>query len=192
MTLQTGINNLWSTLISYHSIDSRFYIDLLNDAMQVDLDDKQLAEDIGFDTPSVRKFEEDIITPLFEQYLNNYGASLNDYEHYQFQKWIGRGEQGQYSMRPHNHRGSIVSAVFYPLADPIDPGPIVFIDPRMNANRGYYGKHFQSHFADLVHRPLAGDLLIFPSHVWHYVYPTSTARIVIPFDLFVGKSNDRV
>ena len=92
MTLQTGINNLWSTPISYHSIDSRFYIDLLNDAMQVDLDDKQLAEDIGFDTPSVRKFEEDIITPLFEQYLNNYGASLNDYEHYQFQKWIGRGE----------------------------------------------------------------------------------------------------
>lgn len=186
--LQTGVNNLWSTPISYHSINPRHYVDLLNDALQVDLDTDQLAEIAGFDTPNVNKFEKEVIEPLFEQYLNiNYNVSLKDYEQYFFQKWVGKGNAEVYATHHHNHRGSIVSAVFYPLADPTDPGPIVFIDPRTNANRGYYGEQFKAHFGDVIHRPVAGDLLIFPSHVWHYVYPSSSLRIAIPFDLFVGK-----
>ena len=190
--LNSGVNYLWSTPISFHKIESTDYVDLLNDALQVDLDNNSLAEDIGFDTPSINKFEQEIIVPLIEQYLNKYNISLNDYDQYKLQKWVGRGEQGQYAMRHHNHRSSIVSAVFYPLVDPVDPGSIVFIDPRTNANRGYNGKQFQQHFADLVHKPTTGDLLIFPSYVWHYVYPTSSPRIVIPFDLFVGQHKEQI
>jgi hypothetical protein len=185
------MDNLWSTpflkLESDEVVRERFInhilqeYDIFNPPTDYNkiniLDDKSDA---------VVKFTEQVIKPSFEKFLNeSLGLSLSDWTGYRFNGWLtGSGEN--YSMTHHNHAGSQISAVFYLLADDIDQGgAIYFTDPRQNANRGYDAK-FSKWFAPLELKPKSGDVVIFPSYLYHFVETyQSNLRLALPVDCFL-------
>ena len=75
-----------------------------------------------------------------------------------FSSWL-TGSQKGYSMNIHNHSGAQFAAVFYVLADEIDKGgELVAYDPRVNANRGYFGKTAEM-FNPIEYTPHTGDVI---------------------------------
>jgi len=96
-------------------------------------------------------------------------------------------------MQSHNHSGSPFISVFYIYADDEKDvgGELILNDPRTNANRGY-SEDFQKIFQSIKHKPITGDVLVFPGYVYHAVNPfMSNLRVAIPVDLFLdGKEED--
>jgi len=140
-----------------------------------------------FDTDSNAVISElkDVVYDRFKNYCNKcYGVDLDWYEK-KMNAWI-TGYGDLYSMTIHNHSGTWFSAVYYALAEEQDQGgDIVFYDPRMNANRGY-DERFDHHFESYRIQPTTGDLVIFPSFLYHHVNPYfSRFRIAIPIDLML-------
>ena len=89
----------------------------------------------------------------------------------------------------HNHRGSQLSLVYYVLSEKTETGSIHFTDPRHNANRGYDMK-FLPWFEGLKLTVETGDLVVFPSFLYHYVSTyLGNVRIAIPVDLFLFDNN---
>ena len=92
-------------------------------------------------------------------------------------------------MPKHNHSGSHLSAVFYLLCEEKNGGNIVLHDPRTNANRGYVDD-FQSMFDKVRFTPSSGDVLIFPSFLYHNVETfNGKMRLAMPVDLTIYKWN---
>lgn len=185
------MDNLWSTPFlktqSNNDVRERFtnYVlqeyDIFNPPTDVNkiniLSDKSTV---------VKEFIDTVIKPSFELFLNqSLGLGFADWAGYRFNGWL-TGSGKKYSMSHHNHAGSQVSAVFYLLADDIDQGGIIrFTDPRQNANRGYDAK-FSPWFAPIEIKPRSGDVVVFPSYLYHYVETyQSNLRLALPVDCFL-------
>lgn len=87
------------------------------------------------------------------------------------------------SVRYHNHSASSLTGVLYLN---VPSGNVTLIDPRVNANRGMLPAILESgHFNPVEITPTAGDLIIFPSYVYHLGSPNLSRepRIVLPFDV---------
>lgn len=86
------------------------------------------------------------------------------------------------TIRGHQHSGSVISGVFYVRCP--NGGDLILHDPRSNAMRGYPGD-FMTHFSPQIISPIDGDIVIFPSYLWHEVSSVSFGnRITMPFDVF--------
>lgn len=191
--MDKGFNYFWPTKILFDKVDDN---DLLNSVIQeifqnLDLE-KPLSEFDDFDVifqkcgPKLIEFREKIIIPTFNKYLKElYGTTLSSYKKYKFKAWFAGTKKG-YNMIYHNHSGALFSAVFYILSeDKRSGGNIVFSDPRSNANRGYEN-FIKNEFDNVTHVPSTGDILVFPSFLYHYVNPYfSNLRIAMPVDLFL-------
>ena len=191
------MNYLWPTKVLYDSVSDNTLLD--NVVQEIfarydlatppsDFTDNGLFDNCG---PYLTQFKEQVVTPAFEKYLNEaHNRSLIDYGSYNFKSWI-TGTGNGYNMVYHNHSGSDFSAVFYLLAeDQHHGGSIVFSDPRHNANRGY-DDSLKKEFENVSHLPSTGDMVIFPSFLYHYVNPYySNLRIAMPVDLFLMQDND--
>ncbi|MFN8847540.1 MAG: putative 2OG-Fe(II) oxygenase [Bdellovibrionales bacterium] len=100
--------------------------------------------------------------------------------------WIcGTGHH--YYMKNHNHANSVVSTVFYFQAE--GGGDVIFHDPRVNANRGHssqFSETFQ--FNDFKFQPKSGDVIVFPSFLYHSVppYRGKSNRVAIAIDFFAN------
>jgi uncharacterized protein (TIGR02466 family) len=98
--------------------------------------------------------------------------------------WININDQHAMNA-PHNHPSSLLSGCYYVKVPPGDErsGLIEFLDPRAGANmiRSPY-KDFQPTIR--VH-PRAGSLILFPSFLYHWVYPNlePETRISIAFNV---------
>lgn len=81
----------------------------------------------------------------------------------------------------HGHDYSFLVGIVY-LA-PQNTG-LILHDPRVNAARGY-PKQFSDQFADVVIVPEPGDVVLFPSYVYHstMVHNGKTPRVVMPFNV---------
>lgn len=183
--------NLWSTpFLITHSNDEvreRFVNYLLQEYdtfnPPTDLNKINILHD---QSPEVQDFVSKVIKPSFEQFLNDsLGLSFSDWKGYKLNGWI-TGSGRSYSLQHHNHAGSQVSAVFYLLTDTVDDGgAITFTDPRQNANRGYDSK-FSTWFNPLKIQPKGGDIVVFPSYLYHFVETyQSNLRLALPVDLFL-------
>ncbi len=85
----------------------------------------------------------------------------------------------------HNHAGSALSMIFYFHVQ--NGGDLVFHDPRMNANRGYSPDYREAlQLKDLRWSPNSGDVVLFPSFLFHSVLPSRgmSNRIAIAIDFF--------
>lgn len=137
----------------------------------------------------IKEFKETVVYPAFDSFLNDtLGKSINNWKSYKTHGWI-TGYSSGYSLTHHNHRGSQLSAVFYLMCDSQDKGgQIVFTDPRQNANRGF-DSTFQEWFKPLEIMPQNGDIVVFPSYLYHFVTTyQSNIRIALPVDLFLFNS----
>lgn len=137
-------------------------------------------------SPQVQEFVNKVIKPSFEQFLkDSLELSFSDWAGYRLNGWL-TGSGRSYSLSHHNHAGSQVSAVFYLLSDSIEQGgKIKFTDPRQNANRGYDSK-FSNWFTPVEIKPKSGDIVIFPSYLYHFVETyQSNIRLALPVDLFL-------
>lgn len=164
MKLNVGRNDLYSTTVQLERIDVlQKYVDsALQNVVHTDLKNKTVA--------------------LFDKYIQTTlpEYKLSDWKH-KVDSWVNRFNQDE--MEYHTHNGAMLSAVVY-LINESDGGDITFYDPRHFAARGYDLK-FRSLFDPIRYKPEAGDVLIFPSYLYHAVSSTRGLRISIPFDLYL-------
>jgi len=184
------MNNLWSTPVLKTTSDSESLEKFVNYILHqydvfnppTDLNKINILEDKA---EEVQQFIDKVIKPKFEEFLTlSLGLSFKDWKAYRLNGWL-TGSGHKYSMAHHNHAGSQVSAVFYLLCEDVAGGKIVFTDPRQNANRGYDTK-FSKWFSPLEITPKSGDIVVFPSYLYHFVETyQSNLRLALPVDLFL-------
>lgn len=99
--------------------------------------------------------------------------------------WMNMNPTGGFNA-PHTHPGAHWSGVYYvrqPRVDTGNSGMIEFLDPRSDLpawrilqSRAFRGKR--------KIRPEAGEIVIFPSYLMHWVYPNETGgeRVTIAFN----------
>ena len=134
----------------------------------------------------IENFNQKVALPLFDNFLkDSLGKDISCWKDFKLKGWL-TGTGKNYSSIPHNHKGASLSAVFYIFCEEIDRGgEIYFTDPRQNSNRGY-DNQFSSWFESLSFTPKSGDVVIFPSFLYHYVATyRGNIRIAMPVDLFL-------
>ena len=167
MKLNAGYNYCWPTVVSYSTFDVTDQ--MLNKAILGEVDDSiHLLALYEF-----KKYLTDVLDIPWSMYA---GHKLNS--------WVNRYDE-KTEMEYHSHHGDHLSAVFYLKAD---GGDIVFHDPRFFAARGY-DEAFRPCFAPIKHTPKTGDLVIFPSFLYHTVRASDKFRISVPVDLTLYKDD---
>lgn len=177
----------WPTLIGHSKFDSLELSQhiLMNYDMSNPPSDKYGYNIFDDDSSYIQKFRE-VAYNAFDEYLQKaIGKSISDYGEYKMRAWI-TGHDDKYCMAMHNHTGAQVSAVFYVVSETQDAGGALnLIDPRSNANRGY-DEWFNPMFEDICIIPKTGDIVMFPSYLYHAVQPYhSKFRIAVPIDLYL-------
>ena len=190
--LDNGINNLWPTPVYKTSISEDLCDRILNILLQ-EVDFESYANGrknlFHLDNPTIKEFKQEAVKIFGDYFDKVLGKNLEDY-HTSYKAWA-TGKPGTYSMATHNHSGSPFVSVFYIFAQQKDlGGDLVLNDPRTNANRGYMDD-FQEPFRPLRHKPVTGDVLVFPGYVYHSVDPfMADLRIAVPVDLFLDGRDD--
>jgi hypothetical protein len=123
---------------------------------------------------------------MFDSFLHEtLNKKMSDWKSYKFYGWLTSSNKG-YSLSHHNHKGSQLSAVLYFLCETdINGGKVIFTDPRSNANRGF-DNQFNQWFEPLIITPKTGDVVIFPSYLYHFVETyDGNIRLAMPIDCFL-------
>ncbi|MGD1880508.1 MAG: TIGR02466 family protein [Kiloniellaceae bacterium] len=117
------------------------------------------------------------------------------------QGWANVNRRGDYH-DPHNHPHAYLSGTYY-VAVPqtqtataenrpdLRPGAISFYDPRASANMTAIRGDRQIE-AEFTHHPQAGDILLWPAFLMHFVHPnlSDDKRISISFNATLKWSDD--
>jgi uncharacterized protein (TIGR02466 family) len=99
--------------------------------------------------------------------------------------WININGRGAFN-KPHNHPDCLLSGCYYvQVPESVDPtsGQIEFLDPRAGANM--VSSPYLAFRPSMGLRPRAGQLLIFPAYLAHWVLPNAEDqdRISIAFNI---------
>lgn len=187
------INNLWSTPVLQTQMPDDLRGQLLNKIyMDYDLSnppsDFNSTNILNDKSKEIQEFKNKVVYPAFNEFLQKtLKKQINDWNSHRLQGWLAP-PMYDYSLNFHNHRGCQLSAVFYLVCDDDFKGGLIsFTDPRMNSNRGY-DESFEPWFEDLRINPKSGDIVVFPSFLYHFVSTyKSNIRLAIPVDLFLHK-----
>lgn len=190
------IYNLWSTPVlktkmgeeTCSSLAEKFLTEYDLTAPPSDFGVQNIFDD---NSKIIQQFKKEIVLPSFNSFLRNtLDKEIQDWKGgYKLHGWLaGRGND--YSINYHNHRGSQISAVFYIMCEEYNSGgEIFFTDPRQNSNRGY-DKNFSKWFEHLKFAPETGDIVVFPSFLYHFVSTyQGNIRLALPVDLFLYANN---
>lgn len=186
------ISNLWPTPFLQSKIDPNICEELVTHLSQnydfgcPPREDSNLLED---GSSIMQRFKSEVVLPSFNNFLRNtINKELSDWSGFKAKAWL-IGTSKNYSINYHNHRGAQLSAVFYLMCEEGVGGDISFTDPRQNSNRGY-DESFIPWFKDLKLSPKSGDLVVFPSFLYHHVSTYSgNIRLALPVDLYLYNSN---
>lgn len=127
-------------------------------------------------------------------------AGLDYPVNWSLQGWANVNRRGDYH-DPHNHPHAYLSGTYYvtvpnPAPAPgnrpdLRPGAISFYDPRGFANMTAIRDDRQIE-AEFTHRPEAGDILLWPAFLMHFVHPnlSDEKRVSISFNATLKWSDD--
>jgi len=185
------IQNLWPTPFLKTQISEEIKTDLVNYLLTKydffnasgDFSGIDVLDD---DSEIIQNFNNNEIIPLFDNFLKeSLGKGISSWKDYKLKGWL-TGTGKNYTSNLHNHKGSNLSAVVYVLCEEMNVGgEILFTDPRQNSNRGY-DNQFSPWFEPLSFTPKSGDVVIFPSFLYHYVATyRGNIRMAMPVDLFL-------
>jgi uncharacterized protein (TIGR02466 family) len=184
-----SIQKLWATPIYRANINDDALIQAIvnevmcdpdassNNACEISRDKacKKIAENDGVFSVAVQYMYKAV-----EEYLQEaYGVINAEYHIDPFYLLHHQGGSVQY----HNHPGSSFTGILYVS---VPSGHVSLLDPRVNANRGMMpAVQDMGHFKPVDILPVAGDIIIFPSYVYHLGTPNLVRqpRIVMPFDV---------
>lgn len=118
------------------------------------------------------------------QHVDAYFKQVHNLEsvNYKLEMFYLLHSQGRH-VKYHNHKGSTLTGVLY-VNTP--SGNLTLLDPRVNANRHVLKQVLDTgHFDPVEIAPTAGELIIFPSYVYHFGTPNMSPapRIVLVFDV---------
>jgi len=157
---------LWATPMAIHDLSGDCDLEqATTECLTVSniLRDKNNQPLKNWETPELLRIHEELIMPRIFTYLKeNYGFEPTGVS---VANWVFGGNNGG-GLEPHIHAGSHFTAIFYPIDN---NGNLVIVDPRFNAQRGYPRRILENHFAKRTLLPNAGQLVIIPSYVEHYV-----------------------
>lgn len=153
---------------------------------------------LAADNPAVGWLR-DCINKTAIDYLKHTGL---DYPvNWSLQGWANVNRRGDYH-DPHNHPHAYLSGTYYvtvpeteqtlPENRPdVRPGAISFYDPRASANMTAIRGDRQIE-AEFTHRPEAGDILLWPAFLMHFVHPnfSDEKRVSISFNATLKWSDD--
>ena len=99
--------------------------------------------------------------------------------------WMNINPQGAFNA-PHTHPGAQWSGVYYvsqPIVEDGNSGMIEFLDPRTDLPNWRILKA-DSFRPKRKIRPKAGEIVLFPSYLMHWVYPNETdkERVTVAFN----------
>ena len=103
--------------------------------------------------------------------------------------WVNINGKGAMH-RPHLHVGSILSGIYY-ISVPKNSGNTCFSNPNLFAfnclPKNAYEKYTINNSSEVFYELIDSKLLIFPSHLLHYVFPNKSNqnRITISFTSFL-------
>jgi len=164
--LNLGTNKSWDTPIVLHQF--KVTDEMLQEAMQGNV-------------------HEDIISiamSKFKRFLDDQlDIPFSVYSGHETKAWVNRYDNTE--MEYHTHRGAHLSSILYLAAN---GGDIVFHDPRGFAHRGY-DDTFSTMFDNIVHTPKTGEMLVFPSFLYHTVRASDQFRISVPVDLYLYRDD---
>jgi hypothetical protein len=189
------IQNLWSTPFLKTRFSEETRNDLLNYLLVTqdifnssgDLSNINVLDD---DCDLIQSFKNDVVLPTLDSFLKeSLGKSTSCWKAHTLKGWL-TGSGKNYVSNFHNHKGAAISAIFYLMCEEVDAGgEIYFTDPRQNANRGY-DNQFNQWFDQYSFTPKSGDVVVFPSFLYHYVATyRGNIRIAMPVDLFLYTNN---
>lgn len=187
--MNLGINDLWPTKLLYTKFKNQEIHEKLVDNIFENLDtylynskERQDTSIFNLKFDILKKFKETEVLPLLYEYLDHIDVGVKDYV-VKVKGWLANTNDPYLAY--HNHKGASISAVFYPFFENKDGGgEVVFHDPRTNANRGYIND-FSKLFEPVSFSPSSGDVIIFPSFLYHHVNPYHfSPRIAIAVDYF--------
>lgn len=197
--ISLGVNKLWETVVYYTQFDDISLRDeLAKDVIEnlnlypensVEINDYSI---FNLKRKIINKFKKNVVLPTFYEYLEILNVDIKNYK-FSFTGWL-TGQGPNYNLNYHNHKGASISAIFYPFIGEKNNsfgGEVIFHDPRMNANRGYVN-NFDILFDPKIFTPSTGDIIIFPSFLYHHVNTYfSSMRIGIAVDGFILKENEK-
>lgn len=184
--INLGINTLWPSVLYYDTVKDKTLLDSvcteLLSSMSESINRTPPNHPITFDCSNildlnldiVHTFKQQVITPAFECYLQTvYGKSLDNYD-VTYKSWLAKYRDGRH-MPTHLHPDSQISAVIYLMAEEMDKGGAIEFTDCCTLDK-------------IVHQPVTGDIIIFPSYLKHNITAYhGKMRIAMPVDLFLIK-----
>ncbi len=200
-----GFTALWPTLLLRrrlpgHEAANRALLDLVR---ELEEENKDLTTDyrevnlLALDHPAAAWLK-DCANKTTIDYLRRVG--MNYPVNWGLQAWANVNRLGDYH-DPHNHPHAYLSGTYYVQVpkeqDPLEtrkdvrPGAISFYDPRGAVNMSAIRGDPQIE-AEYTLRPAAGEMLLWPAFLLHFVHPNlaSRPRVSISFNVVLKWSDD--
>ena len=127
-----------------------------------------------------------------KEYLCALGADPNDFKVYASKAWPVVLQKGAFVPR-HNHRNSVLSAVFYLKSDDMDSGEITFFDSISTLDHiPWHLKPNPLSFRKCFYKSYVNRLVVFPSSLDHEVevYKGEKERYSISYDIMITSNKN--